>query len=400
MSTRYVIVGGGVAATSAIEGIREIDSDGEIVLLTAERELPYNRPPLSKGFLSGGVQPEALRVHEPAWYRANGVRVRIGQVGRSVHLKKQSLTLESGERESYDRLLLATGSRARTIAAPGVEAPGVLHLRTVADGGRLRALLKPGARLVCVGGGFIGCEVAATARAMGAEVVLLESGPSLFKAFADAALATFLQTLLVSRGAVVRLNSRVTRFRSGADGGLAAVVAEDGEQFPADVAVVGVGSEPNIEWLASSGFAIDRGGVVVNVRLETQGANVWAAGDIARFPDPTSRQPRRLEHWDNAFWQGKQAGRNMAGAGESYLHLSLFTTELLDVAVTVLGDTEHADSIRVLGSTSEKAPHLTAYYIRARKLAGAVLANLATENRAAEFDDLQRHLTQGTTPEF
>jgi len=400
MATRYVVIGGGVAATSSIEGIREIDQSGEVVLITAERELPYSRPPLSKSFLTGREQAEALRVHEPAWYRANGVRVRIGQVARSVHQKKQSVTLESGEREPYDRLLLATGSRARRITVPGVEVPGVAHLRTATDGCQLRSLLKPGARVVCVGGGFLGVEVAATARAVGAEVTLLESGPSVFRAFADATLSLFFQRLLESRGVVVRPNHRVTRFRPGADGRLSAVAVDGGEQFQADVAVVGVGAEPNTEWLATSGFGIDRGGVVVNVRLETQGPNVWAAGDIARFPDPTSHQPRRLEHWDNALRQGKQAGRNMAGAGESYLHPSRFTAELFDVLVTALGDTEHADSVQIQGSMDEKTPHLTAHYIRARKLVGAVLANLASEDRTAEIDALQRHIVEGTAPEM
>ena len=172
MATRYVIVGGGLAAASAIEGIRELDAAGEIVLLTAEKELPYHRPPLSKGYLAGRDQVEAVRIHEPAWYRSHGVRVKLGQVAKSVHLKKRSVTVESGERESYDRLLVATGSRPRRINTPGIDTPGVLHLRTLADSSHLRSVLKPGARLVCVGGGFIGVEVACTARDLGAEGLL------------------------------------------------------------------------------------------------------------------------------------------------------------------------------------------------------------------------------------
>jgi 3-phenylpropionate/trans-cinnamate dioxygenase ferredoxin reductase subunit len=398
MATRYLIVGGGLAAASAIDGIRELDAAGEIVLLTAEKELPYHRPPLSKGYLAGRDQVEAVRIHEPAWYRSHGVRVKLGQVAKSVHLKKRSVTVESGERESYDRLLVATGSRPRRINTPGIDTPGVFHLRTLADSSHLRSVLKPGARLVCVGGGFIGVEVACTARDLGAEVTVLDTGPGLYRSFADAELSAFFQAFLESRGIVVRANIRVTRF--GAEGGkLSGVTLDNNAQIPADVAVVGVGAEPNTEWLASSGFQIDRGGVVVNVRLETQGEGVWAAGDIARFPDPISHQPRRLEHWDNALAQGKHAGRNMAGAEEAYAHQSLFFSDLSDVTVNVLGDTEKADRVVTLGSTDVKAPQFTVYYIRVHKLIGAVMVNRASADRAAEFEALQKHMAEGTTPE-
>lgn len=399
MSTRYVIVGGGLAATSAIEGIREIDADGEIVLFTAERELPYHRPPLSKGYLAGRDQIGAVRIHEPAWYRSNGVRVKLGQVARSVHRKKRSITLESGEREPYDRLLLATGSRARRLNAPGADSAGIVHLRTLGDSGQLRALLKPGVRLVCVGGGFVGVEVAAAAKELGADVTILDSGPHVFRAFADPALGGYFQQLLESRGIVVRPNVRVTRFRV-ANGRVAAVQGEKNDQYPADVVVVGVGAEPNTDWLANSGLAIDRGGIVVNLRLEAEGEDVWGAGDIVRFPDPVTKQPRRLEHWDNALWQGKQAGRNMAGAEEPYVHQSLFFSDLFDVTVNVLGDTDRPDRVEILGAADVKAPQFTAYYTRGHKLVGAVMVNVNTVDRTAEFDDLQRHLREGTTPEL
>jgi len=399
MSTRYVIVGGGLAGASAIEGIREMDKDGDIVLVTAERELPYHRPPLSKGYLAGRDPVEAVRVHELKWYRDHGVRIRLGQVARSIHLKKRSLTLESGEREAYDRLLLATGSRARRINAPGHDTPGVVQLRTMAESSQLRSLLKPGVRLVCVGGGFVGMEVAVTARELGAEVTVLESGPLVYRGFADEDLSGFFRKLLQQRGITVETGVRVARFLA-ANGRLSGVQTETNQQVPADVAVVGVGAEPNTEWLASAGFQIDRGGVVVNVRLETPGESVWAAGDIARFVDPVTKQPRRLEHWDNALRQGKQAGRNMAGADEPYTEQTLFFSDLSDVTINVLGDTEKPDRVQVLGSLDVAQPHFTAYYVRANKFVGAVLVHLATDDRTAEIDDLQHRLLQGALPEL
>jgi NADPH-dependent 2,4-dienoyl-CoA reductase/sulfur reductase-like enzyme len=396
--TRYLIVGGGLAGASAVEGIRELDQDGEIVVMSAERELPYHRPPLSKGYLAGREQFEAVRVHDALWYRDNRVRYRLGVEAKSVHMGKGSVTLKSGERLNYDRLLVCTGSRARRLNVPGTDHPGFFLLRTVADATALKAVLKPGARVVLVGGSFIGMEVAATAKALGAEVTMLEMGPAVYGRFADQALSDFFQRYLESRGVAVKTNVRVARIKITLSK-VVGVVSDTGEEYPADVVVAGVGAEPNTEWLATSGFAIDRGGVVTNVRLETNGANVWAAGDIARFPDPVTRQPRRLEHWDNALAQGKQAGRNMAGAGEAYLHQSAFFSDLFDVTINVLGDTDKPDTVEIKGDTGLQAPNFTALYTRAHKLVGAVMVNLMTANRTAEFDQLQQGIVNGALPE-
>jgi len=242
-------------------------------------------------------------------------------------------------------------------------------------------------------------EVAATARDLGAEVTVLEAGPGPYRAFANPELASFFQRFLEARGVAFRTGVRITRFRAS-EGRLAAVAVEPGGDVPADVAVVGVGAEPNTEWLAASGFQIDRGGVVVNGRLETNGESVWAAGDIARYPDAATRQPRRLEHWDNALWQGKQAGRNLAGAGEIYAHQSLFFSDLFDVSLNVLGETDRPEGVVMKGSTDLKTPLFTAHYLRGNRLTGAVLVNLSTADRTAEFETLQKHLAERTTPDL
>ncbi len=392
--SRYVIVGGGLAAASAIEGIRDLDKDGEITVVSAERELPYHRPPLSKGYLAGRDQFEAVRIHDALWYRDNRVRYRLGVEAKSVHMKKRSVTLASGERLEYDKLLLATGSHARPLPVPGADTPGVFLLRTMAESTALKAALKPGVKVVIVGGSFIGMEVAATARGLGAEVTVLEVGPQVYGRFADPQLADFFQRMLESHGIRVRTGVRVARIKTMA-GKLAGIATEIDEQYPAEVVVAGVGAEPNTGWLASSGFGIDRGGLVVNVRLETNAPNVWAAGDVARFPDPNTRQPRRLEHWDNALMQGKQAGRNMAGAEEPYTHQSAFFSDLFDVTINVLGDTDRPDAVQIKGSTDLAAPNFTAIYVRDHKLMGAVLVNLGTADRTEEFGLLQRGIASG-----
>jgi 3-phenylpropionate/trans-cinnamate dioxygenase ferredoxin reductase subunit len=394
----YVIVGGGLAAASAVEGIRELDPKGPITLLGLERELPYHRPPLSKTFLAGKDSVESVRVHDASWYRGLKVRVRLGQQAKSIHIGKQSVALENGERVNYDRLLVASGSAARRLQVPGAESPGILYLRTLADCYTLRSTLKPGTRLVVVGGGFVGMEVAATARHLGASVTVLEQGPVVYRGFASPEISAFFQGVLQSQGVEVKTNTRVARFVA-AGGRLSAVQTEDGEQIPAEVALVGVGSEPNTEWLATSGFSIDRGALIVNVRLETPGKNVWAAGDVTRFPDPVSKQPRRLEHWDNAQAQGKQAGRNMAGANEPFSHQAAYFSDLFDITVNILGDTDAPTTVEIRGSTDAAMPNFTGLYLRGSKLTGAVMVNLSAEDRAAEFGKLQQAIAAGKTPD-
>jgi 3-phenylpropionate/trans-cinnamate dioxygenase ferredoxin reductase subunit len=392
--TPYVIVGGGLAAASAIDGIREVDPVGPVTLVTAERELPYHRPPLSKGFLAGKEGVDSVRVHEAAWYREQKVRVRLGVTARSVHIARQSVTLENGERIGYEKLLIATGSSARRLAVPGADLEGIRYLRTLADSYALRQALRPGTRAVMVGGGFIGMEVAATARHLGAQVTLLESGPVLYRAFGAPELSQLFRHILEAQGVTVRTGAKVIRFLA-ASGRLAGVVLDGGEQIPCDVAVVGVGSEPNAQWLAASGFSIDRGALIVNVRLETPAKNVWAAGDVTRFPDPVTKQPRRLEHWGNALAQGKQAGRNMAGANEPFTHTAAFFTDLFDITTNVVGDTDNPDQVTVRGTMDDAHPHITALFQRGGKLTGAVMVNLNSVDRSADFDLLERSVREG-----
>lgn len=397
-ATQYVLVGGGLAAASAAEGIRELDKTGTITIIAAERELPYHRPPLSKGYLAGKEALDTVRIHDAAWYRDQKVRVRLGIRAKSVHIGKQGVTLESGERVSYDRLLVATGSAARKLAVPGADLPGILYLRTLQDSSTLRRALTPGTRLVVVGGGFVGMEVAATARHLGVNVTVLEAGPVVYRAFASPEISAFFQAVLTSQGVEVKTSQQVERFLSG-NGKLSAVQTKDGAQVPADIALVGVGAEPNTDWLATSGFSIDRGAVIVNVRLETPAKNVWAAGDIARFVDPVTRQPRRLEHWDNALSQGKHAGRNMAGANEPYTHQSAYFSDLFDITVNILGETDQPDKVEIRGSTDVSRPSFTAYYLRGTRLMGGVMVNLNSEDRAAEFEALQKGITAGKIPD-
>jgi 3-phenylpropionate/trans-cinnamate dioxygenase ferredoxin reductase component len=394
---QYVIVGGGLAAASAIEGIRELDPKGPITLISAERELPYHRPPLSKTFLAGKDGVESVRVHDVGWYRDQKVKVRLGQVAKSVHMGRQTVAMASGERVPYDRLLVATGASPRRAQLPGADLPGILYLRSLDDCFALKRALTKSAKLVIVGGGFIGVEVAATARYLGIDVTLLEATPVLYRAFASPELSAFFRKVLEGHGVKVQTSTKVARF-AGTDGKLSAVVTEDGTQIPATVALVGVGAEPNTGWLASSGFQIDKSALIVNVRLETPNKSIYAAGDITRFPDPVTHQPRRLEHWGNALAQGKQAGRNMAGANEPFMAQAAFFSDIVDLTTNVLGDTDNPSRVEIRGSMDLAHPKFTALYQRGDRLTGAVMVNPNTDDRSGEFDTLQKNIAAGTMP--
>jgi len=395
--TQYVIVGGGLAAASAIEGIRELDPKGPITLISAERELPYHRPPLSKTFLAGKDGVETVRVHDVGWYRDQKVKVRLGQMAKSVHMGRQTVAMQSGERVAYDRLLIATGASPRRAQLPGGDLSGILYLRTLDDSYALKRALTKDAKLVIVGGGFIGVEVAATARYLGVDVTVLEGRPVLYSAFASPELSAFYRQVLEHQGVKILTGTKVARF-IGNSGKLSAVATDDGKQIPATIALVGVGAEPNTGWLASSGFQIDRSALIVNVRLETPNKSIFAAGDVTRFPDPVTHQPRRLEHWGNALAQGKQAGRNMAGANEPFMAQAAFFSDIVDLTTNVLGDTDNPSRVEIRGTMDLAHPKFTALYQRGDRLTGAVMVNPNTDDRSGEFDMLQKNIAAGTMP--
>ena len=395
--TQYVIVGGGLAAASAIEGIRELDPRGPITLISAERELPYHRPPLSKTFLAGKDGVETVRVHDVGWYRDQKVKVRLGQMAKSVHMGRQTVAMQSGERVAYDRLLIATGASPRRAQLPGGDLSGILYLRTLDDSYALKRALTKDAKLVIVGGGFIGVEVAATARYLGVDVTVLEGRPVLYSAFASPELSAFYRQVLEHQGVKILTGTKVARF-IGNSGKLSAVATDDGKQIPATIALVGVGAEPNTGWLASSGFQIDRSALIVNVRLETPNKSIFAAGDVTRFPDPVTHQPRRLEHWGNALAQGKQAGRNMAGANEPFMAQAAFFSDIVDLTTNVLGDTDNPSRVEIRGTMDLAHPKFTALYQRGDRLTGAVMVNPNTDDRSGEFDMLQKNIAAGTMP--
>ena len=324
-----VIVGAGLAGAKAAETLREEGFDGPVVLVGAEHELPYERPPLSKGYLAGTAPRESAAVHDPGWYAASDVELRTGVRATGLDAAAHRLTVDTGEELAYSRLLLATGSAARRLPVPGADLEGVRYLRTLPDADRLIADLSGGGRrVVIVGGGWIGLEVAAAARSYDNAVIVVEPQPTPLHAVLGAAMGEVFGRLHREHGVDLRTGTGVREVR-GAGGRATTVVTDGGNELPADVVLVGVGAVPTIDLATSAGLDVGNG-VLTDAALRTSAPDVFAAGDVAAAFSPLYGRHVRVEHWANALHQGPAAARSMLGHEVSYDRVPYFFTDQYD----------------------------------------------------------------------
>lgn len=348
----YLIVGGGLAAANAVEGIRQVDDEGTIVVLGEEEEPPYHRPPLSKEYLQvAEASRELLHVKPEDWYEERAsAELRPGTRAEELDATERVVTTDAGEEVRGERVLLATGGRPRSLTVPGTELEGVLTLRTAGDSETLRSLAGETDRALLVGAGFIGMELAASLTALGVDPVVVEVEDRVWSRMLTPELSSFVQRYYESRGVDFRLGRSVDELVGRER--IAGARLDDGERLDCGVAVIGVGIDPADELAAAAGLAV-RDGVVVDEFCETSHAHVYAAGDVARFPDPVFGDPTRVEHWDHAKAQGRRAGRNMAGERESYDHLSYFFSEAFDLSFNVFGRPASVERTARRGELSE-----------------------------------------------
>ena len=334
----YVIVGASLTGAKAAETLREEGFDGNVVLLGEEHERPYERPPLSKGYLLGKEEKSSIYVHEEGWYAENGVDLRLGVRATALDPGAKRVSLADGGTVAYDRLLLATGASPRRLNAPGGDLDGVLYLRRVGDSERLQAALRGGGQVVTVGGGWIGLEVTAAARQAGCEVTVVEPepvalyrqlGPELGGVFAD---------LHKEHGVVFRTRESVTELR-GSGGKVTGAVTSSGAVLPADLVVVGIGAIPSTGLAADAGLDVGNG-VIVDAGLRTSAPDVFAAGDVANAFHPLYGKHIRVEHWANALNGGPAAARSMLGQGNSYDAVPYFYSDQYDLGMEAAGFTD------------------------------------------------------------
>jgi 3-phenylpropionate/trans-cinnamate dioxygenase ferredoxin reductase subunit len=335
-SDTFVIVGAGLAGAKAAETLREEGFDGRVVLVGADPERPYERPPLSKQYLLGAAERDSAFVHPAGWYAEHGVELRTGTAAVRLDPAGHRVDLDSGETLEYAALLLATGSSARRLGVPGAELDGVHVLRTLADADRLRSELTAGGRrLVVVGAGWIGLEVAAAARHHGNTVTVVEPRPTPLFGVLGAEMGEVFARLHRRHGVDLRTGTTVQALQ-GAAGRVAGVVLDGGDVLPADLVVVGVGAAPNTELAAAGGLHVDDG-VVVDGALRTSAPDVYAAGDIARMPYPRAGRHVRVEHWANALHSGPAAARAMLGRPVLFDRVPYFFTDQYELGMEYSG---------------------------------------------------------------
>jgi 3-phenylpropionate/trans-cinnamate dioxygenase ferredoxin reductase subunit len=331
----FVLIGGGLAGAKAAETLRSEGFEGRIVLVAEEPEVPYERPPLSKGYLLGNDEREKARVHEPGWYEENDVELRTGTPAVALDVAGRRVELGSGESLAYDKLLLATGSAARRLAVPGADLDGVRYLRTLADSDRLLADLRDGGRrVVVVGAGWIGLEATAAARGYGNDVTVVEPQPTPLFQVMGPEMGEVFAVLHRQHGVHLRTGTGVREFRG--DGAVASVVTDGGDAIPADLVLVGVGAAPNTALAEEAGLEVDNG-VVTDAALRTSAPDVFAAGDVANSFHPLYGRHVRVEHWANALNGGPAAARSMLGQDISYDRVPYFFTDQYDLGMEYSG---------------------------------------------------------------
>ena len=330
----FVIVGAGLAGAKAAQTLRDEGFDGDVVLLGEEPERPYERPPLSKGLLLGKADRDTVFVHDAGWYAEHDVDLRTGAAVAAIDRTARQVEMADGQRVGYDSLLLATGSSARLLDVPGAYLDGVLHLRTLADSDRIAAELVDGARMVIVGAGWIGLEVAAAARQRGVTVTVVEHADLPLLRVLGNDIAPVFADLHRDHGVTFHFAAKVREFRG--DGQVSSVLLHDGTELPADVVVVGVGVRPNVGITGINGLAVDNG-VVVDHALRSSDPQIYAAGDVANAYHPLFGTHLHLEHWANALHSGPAAARSMLGQNVVYDRLPYFYTDQYDLGMEYTG---------------------------------------------------------------
>ncbi|WP_372349514.1 NAD(P)/FAD-dependent oxidoreductase [Streptomyces sp. KL116D] len=389
----FVIVGGGLAAGKAVESLRERGYDGPLVVVGDEPERPYIRPPLSKGYLLGKEDRDSIYVHPENWYAEHDVDLLLGTTVHAVDPKAAEVEVEGGRRIAYAGLLLATGSSPRRLSVPGADFDNVLYLRRVGDSERLKAAFTEGARIVVIGGGWIGLETAAAARTAGADVTVLEhSELPLLKVLGREAAQVFAG---LHREHGVRLHPHAEIERITGSGGRAdGVLLADGTRLPADAVVVGVGITPNVGLARDAGLEV-RNGIVTDERLRTSLPGIYAAGDVANAFHPRLGKHLRVEHWANALHQPRTAAASMLGQDEVYDRLPYFYTDQYDLGMEYTGHTEPGgyDRVVVRGSTDER--RFLAFWMSGGRVLAGMSVNVwdvidsirALVESGAELDD-------------
>jgi 3-phenylpropionate/trans-cinnamate dioxygenase ferredoxin reductase component len=367
----FLIVGASLAGAKAAETLRAEGFDERVILIGAEGERPYERPPLSKDYLRGEVDRETVYVHPEAFYAEHDIDLRLGRTAVSLNTAARELALDDGERLRYDRLLLTVGAEPRRLSIPGAELEGVLYLRSVADSDALRARLDRGGAVVVIGAGWIGAEVAASARQRGLEVTVIDPLSVPLERVLGTEVGAIYRDIHIDHGVRMLMGTGVEAFEGGT--AVERVRTTDGRELECDFVVVGVGVQPRTGLAAQAGLAVDNG-ILVDQHLEASAPDVFAAGDAANAHHPFYGERIRVEHWANALHQGPVAARAMLGEPDVYDRLPYFFSDQYDVGMEYAGFARAWDRVVFRGDPATR--EFIAFWLTGDRVVAGMNANV------------------------
>lgn len=378
MPPTIVIVGASLAGGSAAATLREEGFDGDVTLIGAEPQLPYERPALSKQYLRGEMLFEKMLVRAATFYEQNRIETVLGVRAARIEPLDRRIELQDGRRIHYDKLLLATGVRNRRPPIPGLDLPGVFALRSVSDANAIRDEIRPGRRAVVIGMGFIGCEVAASLRQQGVEVIGIDPSPTpLFRVLGQE-VGGIVAGIHHEHGVETIFGDSLAAFEG--DPHVRRVLTNRGRCIECDFAVVGIGVEPDVDFIAGSGIETENG-VLVDEHCRSTMDDIYAAGDVANHYHPLYRRRMRVEHWQNAIQQGAAAARSMLGKPEPYEPIHWFWSDQYDSNLQYAGMHEQRDRIVVRGSLESR--RFLAFYVSDDRINAVVALNRGKDLRRA-----------------
>lgn len=348
---------------------------GELRIISADDTLPYERPPLSKGFLSGKDTEEGILINKPEWYEKQGIDLKLRTIIDEIDLTKKRLHADSGEVFEYETLLIATGARARKLDRPGNDLPNVFYLRSLGDSRKIRERAANSKQAVVIGGGFIGMEVASVLSQKNIETSLIIREDRVWSRVFTPAMSEFFERYYLSRGVKLLKNESVASLQ-GKD--RLDVSLSSGRKISCDMVVAGVGATAVTELFAKSGLAIENG-IVVNEYLETNHPDIFAAGDVANYVDKIFDKRRRVEHWDNAVSQGQHWAGVIRGERRPFLHVPYFFSDVFDLSYELWGDSEGATQTIARGDVSSSS--FSIWWLKRDRLIAAFVMNRPDEER-------------------
>jgi NADPH-dependent 2,4-dienoyl-CoA reductase/sulfur reductase-like enzyme len=384
-SYKYVIIGGGLAGGRAVDGIRQMDEEGTVCLVTQEPHRPYERPPLSKKYMRDEVGLDRVYVEDAGYYDEKDVDVLTDVPVTGLNREARVVTLGDGQEIEYEKLLLATGGRARQLSIPGSELKNVFTLRKIEDSEGIREAGGEGKHALIMGGSFIGSEVAASLRQLDTRVTMIFPESRLLQRIVPVEVSDFLFATFRDEGIEILPGTVADELEGDEDGNVKLAMLDNGETLDVDLVVMGVGILLNTDLAEDAGLELnEQGAVIVDEHLRTSDEQIYAAGDIAAWPDPTFEERLRVEHWDVARRQGRRAGRNMAGAEERYTALPYFFSDLFDLSFEVWGNLSSWEETVLRGSLESGS--FAYYYFDEGNLVGVFAMGRPSSERSPMQD--------------